>query len=90
MAMAPDLTRRALPDDPRPRPWAIYRFGQETLFLPVLEAAKNYANKAYPVGQVVIENIDTAEQWKRRAGKWERTRDSRQTELLPTEPGEAA
>lgn len=77
----PDLTRRALPDDPRPRPWAIFCHGKETLYLPVLEAARNYADKAYPVGFVEVENIETGEQWKRRGREWRQTRMALQPEL---------
>lgn len=81
-----DLTRRALPGDPRPRPWAIFRYGRDTLYLPVLEAAKNYADKAYPVGPVEIEHIENGEQWKRRGRQWVQTKVAQQPELALQTP----
>lgn len=72
--------------DPRPHCWRIFAYppgGQrvDPVDKPDLEWAKNYANKVWPVGLVVVEHIATKEEHRRKGGQWMQTRLAVQPEL---------
>lgn len=72
--------------DGRLCPWAIDAYPPRGApparqYLPVLEAARNYADKAWPVCAATITHLETGEEWKRRGGEWRQTRLAAQPEL---------